>query len=200
MTADGKIPDVKLEVRAISPALRDDFLRFFDRDAFPDNPAWARCYCFFNHAPHDREDWEKRTAEHNRPASAALIDQGGLTGYLAFADGRVVGWCNANLRARYTTLDGDDAIDGARTGAIVCFVVAPAFRGKGVATRLLDAVCDGFARQGITMVEAYPRNEAPTQAANYHGPLAMFLKAGFRQVREDGGVVVVRRELGRATS
>jgi hypothetical protein len=34
-------------VRRLDPALRHDFLTFFDGDAFADHPAWRFCYCQF---------------------------------------------------------------------------------------------------------------------------------------------------------
>ncbi len=32
-----------VEVVALTPARRDDYLAFFDRVAFADNPEWAKC-------------------------------------------------------------------------------------------------------------------------------------------------------------
>jgi uncharacterized protein YndB with AHSA1/START domain len=32
-------------IRPLTPDRIDDFLRFFDHDAFADNPYWAHCYC-----------------------------------------------------------------------------------------------------------------------------------------------------------
>jgi ribosomal protein S18 acetylase RimI-like enzyme len=94
-----------------------------------------------------------------------------------------------------TTLqpDGDPRAD--RIGAIVCFVVAKPHRGLGVAHHLLEAACEGFRQQGFEIVEAYPRKEAQGEAANYHGPLSMYLAAGFVPVRDAEGVVVVRKTL-----
>ncbi|MGH2631874.1 MAG: GNAT family N-acetyltransferase [Tepidiformaceae bacterium] len=39
--------------------------------------------------------------------------------------------------------------------AVVCFVVAKPFRGRGIATRLLSAACDGFRARGVHTVEAW---------------------------------------------
>ena len=184
----------KITIRALVPGLCDDWLGFFDGDAFRDNPHWASCYCYFNFAPHDVEDWETRTAVQNRAASEDLIQRGEMHGYLAYVDGKPAGWCNANLHARFTTLD-DAAIDREHTGAIVCFIVAKPYRGQGVARRLLEAACAGFEAQGLETVEAYPRKEAASEAGNYHGPLSMYLSAGFEPIREEDGVVVVRKRL-----
>jgi len=34
----------KIEVRELTPARLDDYLRFFDKDAFTDFPEWSGCY------------------------------------------------------------------------------------------------------------------------------------------------------------
>jgi GNAT superfamily N-acetyltransferase len=181
-----------IEVRELTPALLEDYLAFFDRDAFVDNPRWASCYCYFNHAPHATEDWSSRSGEANRAAAADLIARNAMHGWLAYLGGRVVGWCNANLRDRYTTLDDDG---GSEVAAIVCFIVARPFRGRGVARALLTAACSGFEKMGLEWVEAYPRKEVEGDAGNYHGPLSMYLSAGFEIVGEKDGVVTVRRRL-----
>lgn len=48
----------------------------------------------------------------------------------------------------------------------------------------------------MTVAEAYPRGTtAHTAAANYHGPLAMYTRAGFSVFREFDDWLVVRRDL-----
>ena len=126
------------------------------------------------------------------PGVIDLISRGRLRGYLAYAGPKPIGWCNANLHVDYTTLDGA-APERTRTGAIVCFVVAKPHRHQGVARRLLDAACAGFREQGIPVVEAYARHDTQDEAANHHGPLSMYLAAGFQPVREEGRLVLVRR-------
>lgn len=176
----------------LSPTLREDYLSFFDHDAFADNPRWASCYCYFNHAPHDSERWKDRTAEQNRQAVAGMIARQALQGYLAYVGEKPVGWCNANLHSSYTSLD-DEIPDREHVGAIVCFVVAKAHRGRGIARRLLEAACEGFRQEGIDVIEAYARNDTRDEAANHHGPLALYLSAGFKPVRENGPITVVRK-------
>jgi GNAT superfamily N-acetyltransferase len=183
-------------VVTFSPALRDDYLTFFDHDAFADNARWASCYCFFNHAPHARERWQGRTAEQNRSAVADLIDRGLMRGYLAYAGAKPIGWCNANLHSAYTTPD-EERLDREHVGFIVCFVVAKPYRGMGVARRLLDAACAGFLNEGIPIVEAYARNDTQDAAANHHGPMSMYRSAGFMPVRDLGQITVLRKTLAR---
>jgi GNAT superfamily N-acetyltransferase len=85
-------------------------------------------------------------------------------------------------------------------GAVVCFVVAPDARRQGVATTLLDSAIEYLRRRGMTAVEAYPPLQSPDDPMlwprrNYHGPLSMYLKTGFREISRNESSVTVRREL-----
>ena len=48
---------------------------------------------------------------------------------------------------------------------------------------------------GLAYVEAYPPKEASSDARAYHGPLSLYLGAGFEQVRDLDRYVMVRRTL-----
>ncbi len=186
-----------IEIRPLTPARCDDFLRFFDRDAFQDNPDWAGCYCLFYQYTGD--DWDAATPEQNRAKKEALITRGEAHGYLAYLDGAPVGWCHAAPRS---TLPGLDRVpefscdgDPAAVGAIVCFNIAAPYRGQGLAGRLLDAACNGLRADGFAIAEAYPARVARSEARNYHGRLEMFINAGFTILRESEHFAVVRKAL-----
>jgi len=187
--------DLPITIKPLTPDLRDEYFDFFDHMAFTDNPGWASCYCFFPHAPHDSENWDERTGAQNRQSVREIIAAGIQRGYLAFSGDRAVGWCNAGLRATFTILDFPEEPGTPPMGSIVCFLVAPDYRGQGVATRLLKTVCEGFRSEGITVVEAYPRPETTDAAQNHPGPLGMYLAAGFVRVGERGRVTIVRKQL-----
>ena len=118
-----------------------------------------------------------------------------MHGYLACVDGKPVGWCNATPRALLPNMRNEQG-NAEEIGSIVCFVIAKPFRGQGVARQLLDAACNGFRQQGFKFVEAYPNERAESQAANYHGPLSLYLSAGFEIHHQDADSrVVVRKTL-----
>lgn len=185
-------------VRELTPELLDDYLQFFDRDAFSDNPGWSECYCFFHHFAGTGPEWASRSAVDNREAVSHLIQTGEFHGLLAYVDGRPAGWCQAVVRSEMPdppAVGPATDMDYARVGCILCFVVSPQSRRRGVARRLLEAACESFIRRGLLVAEAYPVKEAATDAANYHGPLSLYLDAGFIPVREEGSRVVLQRRL-----
>ena len=196
---------VKVEVRELTPELLDDYLRFFDKDAFTDFPDWSGCYCGFYDTPGDNWDSSAKAGPAHRAARAERIRSGRAHGLLAIVDGRLVGWCNAQPRSsflnmrRYATVTDDPAEP---VGSIMCFLVAPGHRGKGVGKALLNAACDKFRRDKLQIAEGYPTTnpvklawETPLAEENYKGSLNMYLKAGFQVHRQLERFAIVRKQL-----
>jgi GNAT superfamily N-acetyltransferase len=193
-----------VEIRELEPALLEDYLTFFDQVAFADNPWWSHCYCTFYHRDY-ADVWPipPELKRQNREFKAELIRSGQAPGFLAFADGRAIGWCNAGPRAQYQNLRHIDAAIENRdeaVGSILCFVIAADHRSQGVATALLAAACAKFRRDGLAIAEGYPSvefpaSQVPMSARNYHGPLEMYLKAGFEIHRRIEHWAVVRKSL-----
>src|SRR5437879_13920981 len=85
---------------------------------------------------------------------------------------------------RYATVVDDPSEP---VGSIMCFLVAPGHRAKGVGTALLNAACDKFRRDKLQIAEGYPTTnavkrawETPWAEENYKVPLSMYLKADFK--------------------
>ncbi len=188
----------QITLRELTPDLLPDWLAFFDHDAFADNPDWATCYCHFFHADSTVKPFDDLSGPENRAAACGLIAAARMRGYLAYADGKPVGWCQASPRWLIPNLQLDESLavdDLDRVGAVVCFTIAEPYRRRGIAGALLEAACDGFRAQGLAVAEAYPRTNATDDAHNYHGPLALYLQAGFTVFRECEGFVIVRKNL-----
>lgn len=185
-----------VRIESLSGGNSRDFLRFFDGDAFSDNPDWAFCYCQCYYENHAQIVWQAQTAERNRSMACQRISDGKMQGYLAYLGEEPVGWCNAAPRSLLHAFDDEPTPDADKVGTIVCFLIAPRYRGKGIARALLDAACGGLAEQGLEIVEANPKPSPGTDAENYVGPLSLYLGSGFRVFREDeDGSVTVRRSL-----
>jgi GNAT superfamily N-acetyltransferase len=176
-----------LEIVPMGPGSATDAIEFFDRDAFPDNPWWGACYCmFYPRGGRSNENWGQEPWQDNREGQLRRIQDGRTTGMLAYAGGKVVGWCNATSRA---DLPGLATEDDEGIVSVVCFVVAPPYRGHGVATRLLEGVIATFTDQGLRRLEAYPVREAKDEARAFHGTLDLFSRFGFEVVSEEPLVV-----------
>jgi GNAT superfamily N-acetyltransferase len=183
-------------IRALSPATLPDFLKFFDTDAFADNPRWAFCYCQFLYVDHNIVDWKSRALTDNRAAACDRISADRMRGYLAYVDDQVVAWCNAAPRPMMDSFSDEPDPDADAIGMIGCFVVAKPFRRRGLARALLRAACDGFAAHGLRYAQAIAQRNALSEAENHFGPLAMYLAEGFSVHREDDdGTLVLRRTL-----
>lgn len=195
-----------IDVRPLTPALSGDYFDFFENRAFTDDSPY-RCYCqvfqmskaeyqaaFENAAGADLGLISRKTAERQ-------IAAGILRGYLAFVDGISIGWCNVNDKANYPA----DSYNGMfahfhapaekREKAVVCFEIAPAFRGKGVATALLQqAVADAKA-EGYHAIEGFPAVREERYEWDYAGPVRLYEKLGFVRAAERADFVIMRKEL-----
>jgi GNAT superfamily N-acetyltransferase len=192
-------------VQQLKPELLDDYLRFFDTDAFTDFPYWSGCYCGFYETP--GEDWDPtaKAGPAHRAAKAERISSGKAQGLLAYLDGKVVGWCNAQPRSNFVNMrrysiavnDPDESV-----GSIMCFLIAPGYRGRGVCTTLVNAACDMFRSLSLGVAEGYPTTnpakgnwEVPWAEENYKGPLTAFLNNGFQIHRQLERFAIVRKQL-----
>jgi hypothetical protein len=118
-------------VAPLSPDSLADFLAFFGGDAFSDNPAWSSCYCQCFYEDHTRIKWSARAPQNRNMAIERCVSRQ-MQGYLAYCDGKVVGWCNAAPRRMLHALDAEPIDEAGHIGCIVCFLVSPLVRGKAL--------------------------------------------------------------------
>ncbi len=194
-----RLPKIgEIAVRDVTPDRIADYEDFFDHQAFRDFPAWQSCYCMETHHSQDDDAWAERTAADNRGDMVKGIEQRQVTALLAYVDGKPVGWCNYGESTRLSGLVhklGLEAADHQGVGSIACFVIAAPYRGHGIAVRLLDEAIDRLRSHGLRSVEAYPPRVGDSPQANYRGPLAMYLGAGFVRYRETDRHLIVRKAL-----
>jgi ribosomal protein S18 acetylase RimI-like enzyme len=184
-----------ITIKPLTPDLLKDYLFFFDNIVFTENPGWTACYCFSFHFTGIREEWTK---ENNRASVIRYIRENKMKGYLAYDNDLPVGWCNANDRnnyeslARYYDLTGNPDI---KICSVVCFVVAPEYRRKGIARKLLGQVCVDYSTLNYDYLEAYPGKGILSCEGHYKGPLELYRKSGFQIEEEHDGYFVVRKRL-----
>lgn len=182
----------EIEVHPVTEGRLDDWLQFFDHEAFADNPDWGSCYCISPHVPATEDD-PKLLWDANRAAMIERIRTQGTYGYLAYVDGNPAGWVNASARSdygRYASVDPDGPEPSSVIG-VSCFVISPPFRAHGVASLLLDRVIEDARSRGASWVEGYPSDGAST-THSFHGPKSMYDTRGFEVIETRGGDTVVR--------
>lgn len=183
-------------VHPVDEARLDDWAELFDQRAFVGRPEWAACYCLEPHvatpdASHDEDVPHWRA---NRAAMQARLRDGRAHGYLATVDERPAGWVNASWRHDYTLHPGEgDDPPGTQVIGISCFVIAPPYRGHGLASVLLDRVIEDAEDRGAAWLEAYPFDETVESDRDFRGPRAMYDARGFAPVRVRARDTVVRR-------
>ena len=140
-----------------------------------------------------------------RTRAWSLVERSSVPiGLIGYAKSDPVGWVAVGNRPAYPRLNrGRDTapIDGATGGWVIpCFFVREAYRGRGMATALLNAAVEFAHEHGASAVEGVPgdpatRRRSPT--ASYTGTTAMFAQAGFVECarRTPKGRVLMRREL-----
>ena len=209
---------MKLSIRALTPELTADYLDFFDHRAFTDDSPFYPCYCgAFNLSLRQiREELVPRSEAFGggtegwkralRESADRMVRSGSIQGYLAYDGGLSIGWCNANDRLNYYRVGEFDmdqipedapAMGCPRRGyikSIVCFEISPAYRGRGIAGKLLSRVCLDAAEQGYSFAEAYPKAEVNGTLA-FTGPLRLYEKVGFSAYSRGNGTIIMRKAL-----
>ena len=212
---------MNLTIKRMSPELAADYFDFFDHRAFSDNSPFYPCYCNAFNMTNEALQADFARAQANgggvedyrlvlRESAAEMIARNSIQGYLAYDDGVSIGWCNANDKRSYThfgefDLDAmDEALDfrdliaddgSQKIKSIVCFEIAPEYRGKGIATALLKRVCEDAAIDGYDAVEVYPVLREARDPLDFTGPVHLYEKAGFVRTAQHGRILVMQKVL-----
>jgi GNAT superfamily N-acetyltransferase len=174
-----------VEVVDCTPDRWPDVVAVFEGPGDP-----GRCWCqwFYRGARVDRA-----SAEANREALQGQV-RSGSPGVLGYLDGVPSGWCAVAPRPSYSRLarsrvlagtPADELADPA-VWSVTCFVVRKEARRRGLSGRLLAGAVDLARRSGAETVEGYPVDLAGGRAPAaglYPGPLPVFLRAGFTELR-----------------
>ena len=197
---------MNLTIRPLTPELFPAYLDYFDNRAFSQTDANGPCYCTCPMQTSDEID--RMVSEFAGDAKGVLrryaekmLAEGKIHGYLAFDGDTVVGWCNAADKSAYVPNRYQFVPDFARgdaagvTMAVVCFSVAPDYRGKGVSTALLRRVIADAKAAGFAAVEGYAHQLKGREDYDFKGPQGLYEKLGFVPAAERDGVTVMRRAL-----
>ena len=190
-------------IKKLTCELKKDYLDFFDNRAFSDGNPNGPCYC--TSPNQDKETIKQMVSEFQtngvkgtiRKYAVEMLDKGEINGYLAFDDGMSIGWCNAADIDSYEGFVPEFARENrcGKTVAIVCFEIAPGYRGQGIALALIERVCEDAKANGYVAVEGYAKTLAVRDEYDFTGPIHLYEKAGFSQIIEQNGISIMRKLL-----
>lgn len=191
-------------IKKLSQELNKDYLDFFDNRAFSDGNPNGPCYC--TSPNQDEETIKQMVSEFQangvkntiRKYAVEMLNDRKINGYLAFDNGLSVGWCNAADIDSYSGFVPDLARENkcGKTISIVCFEIAPGYRGKGLASAFIERVCDDAKANGYIAVEGYAKMSVVRDEYDFTGPIRLYEKAGFTRIMEQNGQVIMRKVLG----
>lgn len=184
------------DFQRLTPERVDEFLYFFDNDAFPEGDEWANCYCLEGHLAGEKDITDPSL---RREHAKKLVLAGKLTGYLLKDGDRVVGWVKAGDKCDFVD---PDEMYGLFSGekrygeikSLYCIDLIPEYRGKGIAPKILKKVIDDAKTEGYKYVEVYPSSD-PKEKRNYRGHAGMYHDFGFKTVRREDGFLIMRKSL-----
>ena len=195
-----------LVIKPLTTDLNLAYLDFFDNRVFSDNSPMGPCYC--NAAIMSSEELDKMVSEFGDDCKGTLrryaveqLGEGKIFGYLAFDSDIPIGWCNAGDMKRYPVSRHQAIPNFARENAcdntlsIICFAIAPEYRGNGVATALLERVVADAISQGFKAVEGYVNLKYAGKYWDHTGPARLYEKFGFVESSKQGELVVMEKEL-----
>ena len=193
----------KIIIKPLTAESTADYLDFFDNRAFTDNNPNGPCYCT---SPNQDEDSiQQMVGEFKiygvkdtlRKYAVELLNHNKIHGYLAYDGNLSVGWCNAADIESYAGFVPDFARKNTcgKTVSIVCFEIAPEYRGRGIASAFIDRVCNDAKSKGYAAVEGYAKVSDKRDDFDYQGPVRLYQKAGFVEVSRENGQAVMRKLL-----
>ena len=192
-----------ITIRPLTSELKGDYLDFFDHRAFTDDNPNGPCYC--TSPNQDEQQIQKMVSEFNsfgvkktlRRYATEMLDRNMIHGYLAYDGEQSIGWCNAADMESYVGFVPEFArkIACGKTISIVCFEIAPEYRGMGIASAFIDRVCADAKSKGYAAVEGYAMLSEKRNDFDYQGPYGLYQKVGFIEIARENGRSVMRKVL-----
>ncbi|ACQ79823.1 GCN5-related protein N-acetyltransferase [Beutenbergia cavernae DSM 12333] len=173
-----------IEVHPATPERFDDVAAVLA----PRSPDVPTCWCLSMRLP-NAENHALRGADRGARLRR-YAEEGTPPGVVAYVDGEPAGWCSIAPRSSHHRLTHSRTIptvDDVPVWSIVCLVVRPRFRRRGLARHLLDGAVDYARSRGAPVVEAYPVDPGERRLSSafaYMGTMSLFEAAGFVRVAE----------------
>jgi GNAT superfamily N-acetyltransferase len=168
--------------------LSDDNVADYERLTHEDKG--SPCYCSFWHQKWtSMEDYDREKAEHPERLKACVLERMRAkfhVGVIAYADGKPCAWVSVGplIDFYWTWRRVAHVGDAAKQIAgIMCFRIAPEFRGQKLQSKILETLKTYGAAQGWRSIEAYPFSDEAIathgSALAWPGRIAGYEGAGF---------------------
>ncbi|BCJ68702.1 GNAT family N-acetyltransferase [Polymorphospora rubra] len=149
-------------------------------------------HCWCTYFRMSSGDYSRSSDEEREQLLRDLTGRRPTPGLVAYAGGEPVGWIGLGPRADLERLHRSRTIpkiDDRPVWSVVCFLVRPGHRRRGIAHTLLAAAVDHARAEGACGLEGYPADPDGGRLDNtfaYFGTVGLFESVGFRRVRPTG--------------
>jgi GNAT superfamily N-acetyltransferase len=146
--------------------------------------------CWCQYWRQSSSDYSRLGPGGGRRALRAQLDEREPLGVIAYIGSEPVGWCGLGRRSRMERLVRSRTIpkiDELDVWSVVCFLVRPGYRRRGVARALLEGAIEHARAADVPALEAYPVDPGTGRVDTtfgYVGFVPMFEAAGFRRIVE----------------
>lgn len=184
-------------IKPLKPELAAVFTEYLGNLGFDHAPHWSTCFCRYYHLNCSQEEWQNRSGLENREEAEKEIKDGKMKGFLAYDKDKCIGWCNANDARQYIRLEDEMApiIKDKKVGCVICFVIHPEYRKRGVARLLLKKAIEEFKIEGYDAILALPIDIKGNPQKLYRGTLNMFNEFGFKEIEKHDNLRVMWLDL-----
>lgn len=192
-------------IKKLLPDMAEEYICFFDETPHDDGIPDHTCYCVNWCSENQRGRVEDPLRDERRKMATEYIQNGTLQGYLAYVDGKIVGWCNANTKTKcldcfgwYHFMMGINELPvnpSEKVKSIFCFMITPYMKRKGIATKLLEYICEDAKKDGFSYLEAYPQKQENDEYQFYVGFKSLYEKMGFTYYTETEQKYIMRKKL-----
>jgi GNAT superfamily N-acetyltransferase len=144
----------------------------------------GRCWCAYWYLPN--RDFKAGWGEGNRQVLEDRVEAGLEPGVLAYVEGAPAGWAGIAPRTDFDRLRRSKPlapVDDRPVWALNCFVVAKAYRRRGLMRPLIRGAVAHALAHGAEVVEAYPVDSEKVLSWDlFLGSMAALREAGFVEV------------------
>lgn len=146
------------------------------------------CWCLYYRL--SAGDYSRTSVQARAEYMRERVEASPAPGMLAYADSKPVGWCGLGPRSQLQRLQRSrtiPAVDDLPVWSVVCFLVRPGFRRKGIAHALLAGAVRYARAEHAVGLEGYPVDPGGRRIDTtfaYVGTTGLFEAAGFRRVTQ----------------